>query len=149
MYVCSYYHFLYCFGFVFVGVFSSFPFCSLLLCFLHREVALAFVLKLVWWCWILIFCFCLSIKLLNGALLLPNLFFPGKEPPCSADNPVSIVGLGRSPWEGNDYQLWYSCLMNSRGQRNLVGYTLWGLKYSDTTEQLSHTTHSFWLLCQM
>ena len=41
--VCSYYHFLNCFGFVFVGLF-------LLLCFLPREIPLAFVVKLVWWC---------------------------------------------------------------------------------------------------
>ena len=39
----SYSHFLKCFGFVIVGVF-------LLLCFLPREVPLAFVVKLVWWC---------------------------------------------------------------------------------------------------
>ena len=41
--VCSYYHFLNCFGFVIVGLF-------LLLCFLRREVPLAFVIKLVWRC---------------------------------------------------------------------------------------------------
>ena len=41
---CSvYYHFLNCFGLVFVSHF-------LLLCFLPREVPLAFVVKLVWWC---------------------------------------------------------------------------------------------------
>ena len=27
----------------------------------------------------------------------------------------------------------------SHGQRNLVGYSPWGLKESDTTEQLTHT----------
>ena len=32
-----------CFGFVIVGLF-------LLLCFLPRELPLAFVVKLVWWC---------------------------------------------------------------------------------------------------
>ena len=35
-----------CFGFVIVCVF-------LLLCFLPREVPLAFVVKVVWWCWTL------------------------------------------------------------------------------------------------
>ena len=40
-------HFLNCFGFVFSGLF-------LLLCFPPREVPLAFVIKLVWWCWILL-----------------------------------------------------------------------------------------------
>ena len=34
------------------GLFSAGLF--LLLCFLPREVPLAFVIKLVWWCWILL-----------------------------------------------------------------------------------------------
>ena len=29
----------------------------------------------------------------------------------------------------------------SHGQRNLVGYSPWGLKESDTTEQLNHHHH--------
>ena len=41
--VCPYYHFLNCFGGVFVGLF-------LLLCFLPREVPLTFASELVWWC---------------------------------------------------------------------------------------------------
>ena len=51
--LCSYYHFLNCFGFVFVCLF-------LLLCFLPREVSLAFAVKLVWWCWILLAFACLK-----------------------------------------------------------------------------------------
>ena len=51
-YVCSYYHFLNCFGFVFVCLF-------LLLCFLPREVPLTFVVKLVWWCWFILTFACL------------------------------------------------------------------------------------------
>ena len=47
------YHFLNCFGFVFVDLF-------LLLCFPPREVSLAFVVKLVWWCWILLAFACLK-----------------------------------------------------------------------------------------
>ena len=43
--------------------------------------------------------------------------FPGgsdsKEPACSAEDPGSIPGLGRSPGEGNGYSLQYSCLENS------------------------------------
>ena len=35
-----------------------------------------------------------------------------------------------------------SCLENPHGQRNLVGYSPWGCKESDTTEQLS-IAHSF------
>ena len=37
----------------------------------------------------------------------------GKESTCSAGDPGSIAGSGRSPGEGNDYQLQYSCLENS------------------------------------
>ena len=46
-YVWSHHHFLYCFGFIFVGLFF-------LLCFLFREIPLVFIVKLVWWCWILL-----------------------------------------------------------------------------------------------
>ena len=49
----------------------------------------------------------------------------------------SIPGSGRSPGEGNGYPLQYSCLENSTEQRNLVGYSPWGRKERDTTEQLS------------
>ena len=33
----------------------------------------------------------------------------GKECACSTGDPGSIPGLGRSPGEGNDYPLQYSC----------------------------------------
>ena len=43
--------------------------------------------------------------------------FPGgsdsKESACNAGDPGSIPGSGRSPGEGNDYPLQYSCLENS------------------------------------
>ena len=48
-----YYHFLNCFGLIFCRSF-------LLLCLLPREVPLAFVVKLVWWCWILFTFACLE-----------------------------------------------------------------------------------------
>ena len=42
--------------------------------------------------------------------------FPGgsavKNPPANAGDTGSIPGLGRSPGEGNDYPLQYSCLGN-------------------------------------
>ena len=42
--------------------------------------------------------------------------FPGgsvsKEPACNAGDPTSILGLGRSPREGNGNPLQYSCLGN-------------------------------------
>ena len=37
----------------------------------------------------------------------------GKESTCNAGDPGSIHGLGRSPGEGNDNLLLYSCLGNS------------------------------------
>ena len=49
--------------------------------------------------------------------------------------------IGKIPWRrawqlrGNPLQ--YSCLENPHGQRSLAGYSLWGHKESDMTEQLS------------
>ena len=37
----------------------------------------------------------------------------GKESACSAEDPGSVPGLERSPGEGNDSPLQYSCLENS------------------------------------
>ena len=53
----------------------------------------------------------------------------------------SIPGAGRSPGEGHGNPLQYSCLENSNGQRSLAGYTPWGHKESDMTEQLSFHFH--------
>ena len=58
----------------------------------------------------------------------------GKESACNAGDLGSIPGLGRSPGGGNGKPLQYSCLENPHGQRNLVGYSPWGHKESDTTE---------------
>ena len=61
-----------------------------------------------------------------------------KNLPVSAGDvrdPCSIPRLGRSAGEGNGYPLQYSCLENP-----MVGYSSWGHKESDTTEQLS--THA-------
>ena len=52
----------------------------------------------------------------------------------------SIPGLGRSPGGGHVNPLQYSCLENPHGQRSLVGYSPWGRKELDMTEQLS--THT-------
>ena len=56
---------------------------------------------------------------------------------CNAGDMGLILGLGRSPGEGVGYSLQYSFLENPHGQRNLVGYSLWGCKESDMTERLS------------
>ena len=58
----------------------------------------------------------------------------GKESACSAGDPDSISGLGRSLGEGNGYALQYSCLDNPHGQRNLAGYSPWGHKELEVTE---------------
>ena len=57
---------------------------------------------------------------------------------------VSTPGSGRSPGVENSTPLQYSCLENSKfpGQRNLVGYSPWGLNESNTTERLNTHTHT-------
>ena len=61
----------------------------------------------------------------------------GKESTCNAGDLGSITGLGRSPGGGHSNPLKYSCLESLHGWRNLVGYSPWGCKELDTTEQLS------------
>ena len=64
-----------------------------------------------------------------GDLICITLTFPGgsdgKESPCTEGDLGSIPGLGRSPGEGNDYPLQYSCLENPQGQRSLAGCSPW------------------------
>ena len=53
----------------------------------------------------------------------------------------SIPGSERASGEGK-----WQCTPvflpgESYGQRNLVGYSLWGCKESDTNEELAHSTH--------
>ena len=52
----------------------------------------------------------------------------GEGSTCSAGDPSSVPGSGRSPGEGKGYPLQYSGLENSMN---------WGCKESDTAEQLS------------
>jgi len=61
-------------------------------------------------------------------------WFSSKESACSAGDTGLISGSGRSPGEGNDNPLQYSCLENPHGQRSLVGYSPWGHKELDTIE---------------
>ena len=63
----------------------------------------------------------------------------GKESACNAGDLGLILGLGRSPGGEHGNPLQHSCLENPYGQRSLVGYSPWGCKESDTTEQLPHT----------
>ena len=70
-----------------------------------------------------------------------NMDFPcglvGKESTCNARDLGSIPGLGRPHGGGHGNPFQYSCLENPQGQRNLTGYSPWGRKELDTTEQLS------------
>ena len=60
----------------------------------------------------------------------------GKETTCSVGDLGSISELGRSLGGGDGNPLQYSCLENPHEQRNLEGYSPWGHKELDTTEQL-------------
>ena len=67
----------------------------------------------------------------------------GKESTCSAGHLGLIPGLRRSPGGGHGNPLQYSCLENPDGQRSLAGYSPFGRKEADMTEQLIHThTHT-------
>ena len=55
----------------------------------------------------------------------------GKESPCSAGDPGSIPGLGRSPGEGNGNPLQYSCLENYIVRGAWAGYSPWVAKKLD------------------
>ena len=63
----------------------------------------------------------------------------GKASVYNAGDPGSSPGLGRFPWR----RKWQSTPVllpgKSRGQRGLVGYSLWGHKESDTTERFHFT----------
>ena len=61
-----------------------------------------------------------------------------KNPPASAGDMGSIPGLGRSPGEGNDNSLQYSCLGNPMDRdpgrlQSVLGVA----KESDTIEQIN------------
>ena len=60
-----------------------------------------------------------------------------KNLPANARDLGLIPGWGRSPGDVNGNPLQYSCLDNPI-QRSLVGYSPWGRKGSDMTEQLNH-----------
>ena len=64
----------------------------------------------------------LSLSALIWSFLMPSIFtnfcgLDGKESACSAGDPGSIPGLGRSPGEGNGNPRQYSCLENSMNRR--------------------------------
>ena len=57
---------------------------------------------------------------------------------CSAGDLGSVSGLGRSPGDGHDNPLQYSCLENPHGQRSLAGYSPWDRKELDMAEATEH-----------
>ena len=59
----------------------------------------------------------------------------GKESACNERDPGSIPRSGRPAGGGYSNPLQYSCLENPHGQRSLLGYSPWGHKESDMTEQ--------------
>ena len=64
-----------------------------------------------------------------------------KNPPAMQETWVWSLGW-EDPLEGRHGDLLqYSCLQNPYGQWSLVGYSLWGGKESDMTEQLSIAQH--------
>ena len=65
----------------------------------------------------------------------------GKESACNAGNPGSTPGPERSPGEGNGYPTPVVLPGRFHGQRRLVGYSPWGCKELDTTEQLTLSLH--------
>ena len=69
----------------------------------------------------------------------------GKESACNARDSLSSY-VGKIPWR----MAWQPTPVflpgEFHGQRSLVGYSPWGHKESDTTEQLTHThtyTHTY------
>ena len=66
----------------------------------------------------------------------------GKEPTCNAGDPGSIPGWGRFPGGANGNPTGVFLPGKSHGQRNLVGYSPWGCKESDTTESVTLSLQS-------
>ena len=54
--------------------------------------------------------------------------------------------VGKSPGEGSDNPLQYSCLENPHRQRSLAGYSPWGCKELGMTEQLTLSHIRFTML---
>ena len=67
-----------------------------------------------------------------------------KNSPAMQETWIQSLGWVDTLEQGNGNPLQYSFLETLQGQRSLLSCSLWGLKESDTTEQLStarHTAH--------
>ena len=60
-----------------------------------------------------------------------------KESACDAGDPGLIPGSERFSGEGNSNPFQYTCLENSRDRGDWWGYSPWGCKELDLTEQLT------------
>ena len=68
-----------------------------------------------------------------------------KASACNTGDPGSIPGYGRSSGEGNGNPLQFSCLENSM-DGEILGYSSWGRKESDMTEQFHFHLHNLLIL---
>ena len=94
----------------------------------------------------------LAVSVVWGSPLVPPSGLPGgsdgKESASNVGDLGSIPGWERPPGGGHGNSFQFSCLENPQGkEENLAGYSPWGPKESDTTEQLSTETLAlYWLL---
>ena len=91
----------------------------------------------------------ISLESTDSSILVIPWWLRCKVSGCNVGELGSISALGRSPEEGHDNPLKYSCLENPHGQRRLAGYSPWGHKESDRTEWHSraqdiHMFHPSW-----
>ena len=92
-------------------------------------------LRLLWaqqgnsWSWCQGFQKCLELRDLHGASLVAQMV----ESACSAGDLGSILGLGRSPGEGNGNPVQYSCFENYMDGGAWQATVHGGHKESDTT----------------
>ena len=70
-----------------------------------------------------------------------------RESACNAGDPGSLPWVGKIPWRREWEPTPVFLPEESHGLKSLTGYSPWGHKESDMTEQLTHThihTHPFW-----
>ena len=79
--------------------------------------------------------------------------FPGgsavQNPPTNARDTGSILGSGRSPWKRKWQPSPVFLLGKSHGWRSLVGYSPWGGKESDRTQQLNNKQQQLISTCSL
>ena len=80
-------------------------------------------------------CVCVYVCITRASLVAQTI----KRLAYNVGDPGSVPGSGSSPGEGHGNPLQYSCLENPPW-RSPVGYSPWGHKESDKTEQLHFTS---------